>query len=123
MNTETGRRLTLDELAIVSTLLDLAGNADRWRLRLPELRVVGGCACGCPTVAFAPGGDGRDGPDGLELIADAVVAGSGGDAILLFGHDGELIRLEYMWVGGAPPASWPAATVLNDPRAAARVVR
>jgi hypothetical protein len=112
MTTDTGRRLNLDEVAIVSTLLDLScPDAERLRRQLPELRVVGGCGCGCPTVDF------RDEPDGLELIADAKVCGSDGDAILLFGHDGILDRLEYMWIGGHPPAHWPRPTLLRDPRA------
>jgi hypothetical protein len=111
MTTGTGRRLTPGELAIVSTLLAMThAGAARLRQQIPGLRVVGGCGCGCPTIDF------RDAPDGLELIADAEVAGTGGDAILLFGHDGVLDRLEYMWVGGPAPASWPAPDALRATR-------
>lgn len=111
MGTDTGRRLTHDEVAIVRALLELAcPEATRLRAQIPELRVVGACDCGCPTVDF------RAGPDGLELIADAVVAGTDGDAVLLFARDGLLDRLEYMWIGGPPPAGWPAPEALREPR-------
>ena len=96
---------------MVAALLDLPDPDDvRLRPEIADLRVVGTCGCGCPTVDF------RGGPDGLELIADAKVAGTDGDAILLFGHDGMLDRLEYMWVGGPPPASWPSPHLLRKPR-------
>jgi hypothetical protein len=112
MTTETGRRLNPGELAIVSALLDLPHpDSARLRQQIPGLRVVGRCDCGCPTVDF------RDGPDGLELLADARVAGTDGDAVLLFGRDGVLDRLEYMWIGGAAPSSWPEPDALEDPRA------
>jgi hypothetical protein len=78
--------------------------------------VVSGCPCGCPTVDFRSGPD-----DGLELIADAKVAGADGDAVLLFGRDGVLDRLEYMWVGGRPPLTWPSPETLREPRRPADV--
>ena len=110
MNAETGRRLSQDEIAIVSVLLDNLDGILFWT-QIADLRVVSGCGCGCPTVNF------RSGPDhGLELIADAKVSGTDGDAILLFGRDGVLDRLEYMWVGGPPPAAWPAPDLLIEPR-------
>jgi hypothetical protein len=111
MNAETSRLLSHDEVAIVAALLDLPDpDGVRLRQQIADLRVVGACGCGCPTVDF------RGGPDGLELIADATVAGTDGDAILLFGHDGLLDRLEYVWVGGPPPASWPSPRMLRKPR-------
>jgi hypothetical protein len=111
MNAETSRLLSHDEVAMVAALLDLPDPDDvRLRQRITDLRVVGRCGCGCPTVDF------RGGPDGLELIADARVAGTDGDAILLFGHDGMLDRLEYMWVGGPPPTNWPSPRMLRKPR-------
>ncbi|WP_433296909.1 hypothetical protein ACQP2F_39645 [Actinoplanes sp. CA-030573] len=116
MTTETGRLLHQDEQAIVTTLLNLHRPAADWLLpQIPDLRVVGGCSCGCPTVDF------RDDADGLELIADARVAGTDGDAIFLFGHDGVIDRLEYMWIGGPPPAAWPTPEALMDPRSSRRI--
>jgi hypothetical protein len=110
MNADTSRLLSHDEVAMVAALLDLPDSDDvRLRPQIAGLRVVGTCGCGCPTVDF------RGGPDGLELIADATVADTG-DAILLFGHDGMLDRLEYMWVGGPPPANWPSPRLLRKPR-------
>ncbi|MFF5293374.1 hypothetical protein [Paractinoplanes globisporus] len=111
MNADTSRLLNNDELAIVAALLDLPFlDGARLRPQIADLRVVGTCGCGCPTVDF------RTGPDGLELIADARVAGTDGDAILLYGHDGVLDRLEYFWVGGPPPAGWPAPEMLQRPQ-------
>jgi hypothetical protein len=111
MNADTSRLLNNDELAIVAALLDLPFlDGARLRPQIADLRVVGTCGCGCPTVDF------RTGPDGLELIADARVAGTDGDAILLYGHDGVLDRLEYFWVGGPPPAGWPAPETLQRPQ-------
>jgi hypothetical protein len=111
MNAETSRLLSHDEVALVAALLDLSDpDGVRLRQQIADLRVVGTCGCGCPTVDF------RGDPDGLELIADATVAGTDGDAILLFGHDGMLDRLEYVWVGGPPPARWPSPRMLRKPR-------
>ena len=117
MNAETGRGLSHDEIAIVSALLDMAHpeGALLWQ-QVAELRVLGACGCGCPTVDF---GNGRN---ALELIADAKVSGTDGDAVLLFGHDGVLDRLEYMWVGGPPPAAWPPPEALQNVRRPADVV-
>jgi hypothetical protein len=111
MNAETSRLLSHDEVALVAALLGLSDpDGVRLRQQIADLRVVGTCGCGCPTVDF------RGGPDGLELIADATVAGTDGDAILLFGHDGMLDRLEYVWVGGPPPPRWPSPRMLRQPR-------
>jgi hypothetical protein len=115
MNAETGRRLSQDEVAIVSVLLDDMDGILFWT-QIADLRVVSGCACGCPTVDF------RSGPEeGLELVADAKVAGTDGDAVLLFARDGVLDRLEYMWVGGPPPTTWPSPDMLVEPRRPADV--
>ncbi|MFI5888798.1 hypothetical protein ACIA5D_01625 [Actinoplanes sp. NPDC051513] len=100
----------------MSVLLDNLDGILFWT-QIADLRVVSGCVCGCPTVDFRSGPD-----DGLELIADAKVSGTDGDAVLLFGRDGVLDRLEYMCVGGPPPAAWPAPEMLFEPRRPADVV-
>jgi hypothetical protein len=97
------RELTGNEIAILEALL---GGPVPGR---DELRVVGGCGCGCPTIHF------DDQLDGIELIADAEVDGADGDLVLLFTANGVLTSLEYVWAGDTPPAEWPDAARLIDP--------
>ena len=85
-------------------LLAHAGDAP---FDLADLRVVGRCDCGCPTVHFTTA------PNG-PVVAAAEVAGTN-DSILLFrsGDTEELGSLELVWVGDDPPPEFPPPAALR----------
>ncbi len=95
------RLVTSKEAAIVRWLLENAGLGDvtAYCVRPPEeLRVVGGCACGCSSLDFQL--DTR----GAKIIADAIAAYPDGQnaGLILWGRDGNLVSLEvYDWHPGA----------------------
>lgn len=88
------RAVTSHEAAVVSWLLDHAAMCDviAYRQRpVEDLRVVGGCDCGCFSLDFAPCGFG-----GAGIIADGLAVYSDGqmDDLILWGQAGEITSLE-----------------------------
>ena len=66
------RAITEHEVAIIEWLLDHVAMGDVSAYRgtpTAELRVVGGCACGCSSLYFREAGSG-----GYTMLADAVAA-------------------------------------------------
>jgi len=88
------RAITPNEVAVVNWLLDHAlVNVTTYRVRpIEELRVVGGCQCGCSSLEFKPseqrGGEQRL-ADELALYSDGRSAG-----VMLWGKQGEIALLE-----------------------------
>ena len=93
MAVETGRAITPHEAAILRWLLDNAPKGDVAAYRecqLEQLRVVGGCQCGCSSLDFLP--DTR----GARIVADALAVYPDGQkaGLILWGRDGEMVSLE-----------------------------
>ena len=87
------RAITPDEAAVVRWLLDHAPRGDVTAFRLQpveQLRVVGGCGCGCSSLDFQPNGD------GAIIIADAFAVYSDGKqaGLILWGRQGGVVSLE-----------------------------
>jgi hypothetical protein len=87
------RTVTSNEAAVVGWLLDHAsvGDVTAYRLRtLEDLRVVGGCDCGCASLDF------QADPSGAGIIADALAVYSDGQqaGLILWGLNGEIASLE-----------------------------
>jgi len=88
------RTVTPIEAAVVEWLLDHApvGDVAAYRLQpVEELRVVGGCGCGCSSLDFRP-----DGARGARIIADALAVYADGQqaGLILWGRGGEIVSLE-----------------------------
>ncbi|MEV7228842.1 MULTISPECIES: hypothetical protein [Polymorphospora] len=112
MTDDTGRALGDAEREILGAMLELPIRHG-WRLRAEatRLRVRAVCGCGCPTVYFTAGP-----VAGTELVAEAEVAGTEGDVVLLFASEAGVDSLEYVWLGEIPPAGWPPAGSLVNLR-------
>ena len=87
------RSVTPEEAGVVQWLLEHAsvGDITPYRLRpIEELRVVGGCDCGCSSLHFE--GDRR----GARIIADALAVYSDSQqaGLILWGREGEILSLE-----------------------------
>jgi hypothetical protein len=69
------------------------GDVAAYRLHpIEELRVVGGCDCGCSSLSFRP----NAWRAGCGIIADALAVYSDGQqaGLILWGRDGEIASLE-----------------------------
>jgi hypothetical protein len=67
------RQLTVAELALVQWLVENGGqNTKGYSSQIAGLKVVGRCACGCPTVDFAVGPNFERITGGSEILADVV---------------------------------------------------
>jgi hypothetical protein len=118
--TQSGRALNADELTILDFLLqkDRPGAA-ALREQVAGTRVVGGCACPCPSVALEPPAAAPLAmlPNGLYpveaevLVAGDEPAGSAG-GVILFINRGRLSYLEYYWYDDAP-TNWPPVDKLR----------
>jgi hypothetical protein len=107
------RPLTQAESAVLALLLEVEFPAvDALRVQASSAAVVGGCDCGCPSIAFtvpddaplALGLTSRLAPvEGVVSPQDDSVPGE----IILFVDDGRLSYLEYVYYD-APPTEWPA---------------
>ena len=107
------RDLTVREREVLDALL-AAGlpDAERLRSQVPRLTVAGVCGCGCPTILFAHDAKG----EGIEIVADARVAGTDDAALLFVNARGDLDSLEYVWVSESPPSEFPPVSAI-EPRA------
>src|SRR5436189_6350605 len=85
------RPLTDRERAVLDVLLaaDFEG-ADTFRLQVSNIRVVGKCRCGCPSIDFAV-----ESGAGLTVLVDARLAGSD-DGLFLFSLGEQLGGIEYV---------------------------
>ncbi len=107
------RPLTQAESAVLALLLEVEFlGVDALRVQASSAAVVGGCDCGCPSIAFMVPDDlplalrltSRLAPtEGLVHPQDGNLPGE----ILLFVDDGRLSYLEYVYYD-ARPAEWPA---------------
>ena len=87
------RNIASHEAAVLEWLLDHAAMGDVTDFRrqpLAELRVVGGCDCGCSSLDFRPHAAGS------RIIADALAVYPDGQqaGLILWGREGEIIWLE-----------------------------
>jgi hypothetical protein len=88
------RGISPNEVKVVKWLLDHAlVDVTAYRLQpLEQLRVVGGCICGCTTLDFKP----LEQQKGKKMLADelAVYADGQQAGLILWGHEGEIVMLE-----------------------------
>jgi hypothetical protein len=89
------RTITPTEAAVIRWLPDNApiGDVTAYRaLPVEELRVVGGCDCGCSTLDFQPHAWGP----GSAIIADAYAVYPDGKTagLILWAREGEIASLE-----------------------------
>jgi hypothetical protein len=88
------RGISPNEVKVVEWLLDHARvDVKAYRLQAVEqLRVVGGCTCGCTTLHFKP----LEQRKGEKMIADelAVYADGQQAGLILWGREGEIVMLE-----------------------------
>jgi hypothetical protein len=80
---------------------------DALRVQANSAVVVGGCDCGCPSIAFKVSDDALLAPGLTSRLAptEGVVSpqdGSVPDEIILFVDDGRLSYLEYVYYGARP---------------------
>ena len=114
MKGDVPRPLTGAESTVLALLLSVEfPGVDALRVQARSAVVVGGCDCGCPSIALEV-------PDGAPLVsglrsrlapAEAVVSPHGEGVpgeIILFVDDGQLSYLEYVYYD-APPTEWPAS--------------
>jgi hypothetical protein len=87
------RSLTAKEASIVQWLVDHAGPNDPvgpWRIPVEELRVVGGCSCGCCSIYFHL--------DSVKVLpirqAIGTLADGRQNGLILWGTDDEIRGLE-----------------------------
>ncbi len=85
---------------------------DALRVQAGSALVVGGCDCGCPSIAFEVPDDAplASGLSSRLAPAEGVVSPQGEGVpgeIILFVDDGRLSYLEYVYYD-APPKEWPA---------------
>jgi hypothetical protein len=90
---KVARSITPEEAALIQWLLDHAAMTDvtAYRAEPPgELRVIGGCNCGCTSVDF------QEDRRGAKIIADAVAFYSDGQraGLILWGRDRAILSLE-----------------------------
>jgi len=88
------RDITSHEAAIIEWLLDHAAVLDVAGYRATpatNLRVVGGCDCGCSSLDFHSNTSGR-----MSMLADAVAVYPDKQqaGLILWGRDGQIVALE-----------------------------
>jgi hypothetical protein len=97
------RRLTPIERAVLHRLLGAPiHGAERLREQADDLRVVGGCDCGCPSINFQ-----TDQPGGIGVAAEGLVPDRDRSVLLFVDGADRLYSLELMWITDAPPTDWP----------------
>jgi hypothetical protein len=88
------RAISPDEVKVVKWLLDHASvDVTAYRLHpTEELRVVGGCGCGCSSLYFKP----KEQRGKLQMLADelAVYPDRQQAGLILWGCEGEIVWLE-----------------------------
>ena len=99
MSDQVDRELTARERVVLTVLVERAKPSHPLLAsQVDDVRVVGTCGCGCPTIHFGHRAKDR----GIEKVADVAVSHTL-DAVLLFVSDsGRLSSLEYMWIDEAP---------------------
>jgi hypothetical protein len=88
------RAISPSEAAIIRWLLDhaLVCEVPGYReLRVEELRVIGGCGCGCISVEFD-----SNAWSGAQIVSDALAVYEDGQqaGLILWGREGRLVLLE-----------------------------
>ena len=88
------RAISPNEVKVVNWLLDHAlGDVTAYRLHpIEELRVVGGCGCGCSSLYFKP----QEQRGKLQMLADELAVYPDGQraGLILWGCEGEIVWLE-----------------------------
>ena len=83
-----------NEVKVVNWLLNHAlVDLTTYRLRpVEELRVVGGCGCGCASLYFKP----QEQRGSLQMLADELAVYPDGQqaGLILWGREGEIVWLE-----------------------------
>jgi hypothetical protein len=88
------RAISPNEVEVVEWLLDHAlVDVTAYRLQpVEQLRVVGGCSCGCTTLDFKPIEQQR----GMKMLADELAVYPDGQRVglILWGREGQILMLE-----------------------------
>ncbi|PZS34728.1 MAG: hypothetical protein DLM59_04240 [Pseudonocardiales bacterium] len=113
MTVDDPRRLISAESAVLALLLSVEfPGVDALRVQARSAAVVGGCDCGCPSIALSVPADAplASGLSSRLAPAEGVVSPLGEGVpgeIILFVDDGRLSYLEYVYCD-APPTRWPS---------------
>jgi hypothetical protein len=113
MTVDDSRPLTPAESAMLALLLSVEfPGVDALRVQAGSAAVVGGCDCGCPSIAFGVPDDAplASGLTSRLAPVEGVVSPQGEGVpgeIILFVDDGRLSYLEYVYYD-VPPKKWPA---------------
>ena len=88
------RAISPNEVKVVNWLLNhTLVDVTTYRLRaVEELRVVGGCGCGCASLYFKP----QEQRGSLQMLADELAVYPDGQqaGLILWGREGEIVWLE-----------------------------
>jgi hypothetical protein len=112
------RPLTDDEDRVLDLILAATfEGVEPLRAQSSDVRVVGRCACGCPSIELAVAADRRrstraDGLVPVELNV-APLADELPGQVILFVRDGELSCLEFVFYEDRPPTEWPTSDRLS----------
>lgn len=103
------RPLSPKERGVLETILGTSfPRAEELRQQVPNLVVSGMCGCGCPTVYFGHSEKGR----GVEVVAEAAVAGTQDSILLFISESGALDSMESVWLGEVPRDEFPGSDQL-----------
>jgi hypothetical protein len=106
------RELTDREQGVLDWMLTVNPvDAAAHRMQAPNVRVRGGCDCGCPTINFV-----ENGSLGSPLPVTASVRGVAAE-VVLFSIGGQLTSLEYTAYDHEAPTEFPAPELLSVTRA------
>ena len=112
----SSRPPSVGERAILEWIAAHALPADSpYREQIKNVRVVGQCGCGCPTIDLAVSESRADQSEGLEIVAEAGAVSPEGYrvALMLFASKGELVCLEFL-SSDASVFTLPAANTLHS---------
>jgi hypothetical protein len=102
MNVREERPLSSEEVVLLEWLIDHGRpDASKYRFKIPLLRVVSRCGCGCPTIDSAMG-DTSHKTGGSHIIADGQATTPEGAfvGVILHVREGEISELEVYSITG-----------------------
>lgn len=116
LRAKINRELTATESDLLAWVVEhSADDPHPFLTQIPNLRVVGRCSCGCPTIELALSRR----PHPREIVAQLVAEADGNSpegipvGVLVFAKDGVLSELEVYSRSGEGPFSLPSPDALS----------